>query len=343
MNRNVWMLSVVLTLSGGALAGGGNAPAQPMPSVKPAPAPAAPAAPAPATTVAPVPANCTQGGAWAKAAIDLMVQKGLFIGYPDGQFDWCRAATRQEVAQVLARLLEKYPLDQFNPAEIETLKNGLAEAMAGIKELQGKVDQNTADIASLRDQIAELQDALKNMPAPGTGEAGAQGPQGPAGEAGPAGPQGPEGAQGPQGPAGKDYTPPAEPFRNPFYIGASYYGVNMPSAANMVRVMVGNDSLIGGFGVRFAGDIRVSGSDNPGNSISGVVTYRTTLERVDGYVGVGGGYNLSRQSTFGEGLIGVDYRLIDNIAIFGEARQHYYFDGSNQTINSVAAGIQFRF
>ncbi|AWN24474.1 hypothetical protein DKM44_04445 [Deinococcus irradiatisoli] len=125
-------------------------------------------------------------------------------------------------------------------------------------------------------------------------------------------------------------------------MGASYYNVLQDNVGSMVRIMAGNDSLFGNFGVRLTGDIAVGGT-TPGNSASGLVTYRGTTGRFDGILGVGGGYNFDRQSTLGELLIGVDYRLFDRLAVFGEARQHYYFDGTNDNISSIAAGVKFRF
>lgn len=363
------LTTLTFLLAGSAFAGGGGVapivtPAQPKPVV----------APAPKATVS---VACTEG-TWAKAAIDLVTQKGLFIGYPDGKFDWCQNATRQEVAQVLARLLAQLPAAQttFDPAELETLRKGVADALAGLDELRAsQAEQDKA--------IAELQDAIKNLPAAGTGEAGAAGAQGPQGEAGPAGPQGeagpqgpagvagavgpqgPAGATGPAGPAGPQgvagpvgpagpqgergekgdpYIPPAAPFRYGNYIAASAYGVMQDAQGYMGRVTIGNDQIIGGFGVRVTGDITIRGS-TPGNSVSGAITYRGTTGRIDGILGVGGGYNLVKKATFGELSLGVDYRLLDNIALFGEARQHYYFNVGNSypNISSIAAGIKFRF
>lgn len=308
-------------------------------------------------TTAKAPAVCTPG-TWAKAAIDMVTQKGLFIGYPDGKFDWCSPVTRQEVAQVLARLLAQMPAGQttFDPAELDTLRKGVQDALAGLDELRAANAEQDKAIADLRAQIAELQDAMKNLPAAGTGAAGAVGPQGPQGEkgeAGPVGPQGPKGdtgAVGPQGPQGErgekgdPYIPPAAPFRNGNYIGVAAYGIMQDNVGQMARVVVGNDQLIGGFGVRVTGDIKIKG-DTPGNSISGAVTYRGTTGRIDGILGVGGGYNLDRKASFGELSVGVDYRLMDNIALYGEARQHYYFDANNPrpNISSIAAGVKFRF
>ena len=136
--------------------------------------------------------------------------------------------------------------------------------------------------------------------------------------------------------------PPAEPFRTTSYLGASLYSVLQQNVGQVVRIIAGNDSLVGNFGLRVSGDITINGT-SPGNSVALAGTYRTTIGQVDGYVGIGGGLNLSNQATFGEGVLGVDYRLLDNVALFGEARSRYYFDGSNANIGSIAFGVQLRF
>ncbi|SMB95118.1 coiled-coil domain-containing protein [Deinococcus hopiensis] len=375
------ILTGLLLLSPTALAGGAGS----------APAPVTPKA----TVVTSAPVQNCMPGEWAKAAIELVTQRGYFIGYPDGTFDWCSAITRQEVAQVLARVIASLPTQQstFNPAELDTLRQGLQQALTGLEELRAQLAAQQDAINALQTQIAELQAAIANLPA-GTagaaGEAGAAGPageagpagpageagpagpageagpQGPAGEAGPAGPQGPagpagatgpqgpagpqgetgavgpQGPQGEQGPAGRDFVPPAPPFRYGNFVGVSYYSVLQQNVGSMVRVMAGNDALNGGFGVRLTGDFRVSGS-TPGNSVSAIATYRASLGRSDGILGAGGGYNFAIQSTFSELLVGVDYRFTDRFAVFGEARQHYYFNGTGASISSIAAGIKFRF
>ncbi|GGM21712.1 hypothetical protein GCM10010841_31990 [Deinococcus aerophilus] len=318
------------------------------------------------------PVSCTPG-TWAKAAIDLVTQKGYFIGYPDGTFNWCSAITRQEVAQVLARVIADLPTGQstFDASELDTLRQGLQEALAALQELRAQVAAQQEAINALQNQINQLTSAIQALPT-AAGQAGPAGPQGPQGEAGPAGApgaQGPQGAVGPAGPAGApgpqgvagpvgpvgpagpqgekgekgdSYVPPVPPFRYGNYVGASYYSVRQDNVGSMARVMIGNDSLLGGFGIRATGDIKVSGS-TPGNSVSGLVTYRASMGRSDGILGAGGGYNFDKQSTFGELLVGVDYRLTDRFAVFGEARQQYYFNAAGTNVSSIAAGLKFRF
>ena len=110
----------------------------------------------------------------------------------------------------------------------------------------------------------------------------------------------------------------------------------------MVRVVAGNDSIVGGFGARITGDIEVTGQ-TPGSSVAADLTYRISSGRADGYVGAGAGYNLGRESTFGDLLVGGDYRVTDSIAVFAEARQNYFFDGTNDSIGSIVGGLKFRF
>ncbi|MFX8106576.1 S-layer homology domain-containing protein, partial [Acinetobacter baumannii] len=44
---------------------------------------------------------------WAKDAVAALAAKGILEGYPDGTFKGDRAATRYEVAMIVARLLAK--------------------------------------------------------------------------------------------------------------------------------------------------------------------------------------------------------------------------------------------
>ena len=488
-------------------------------------------------------------GAWAQQAIELVVSKGLFVGYPKGQFDWSQAATRQEVAMVFARLLQKYPLDQLQnfltKNELTIFENGLKEVQDGLAELRARLDAQEANLVTLQegldevqttladlqsqlegfadlpdrvaaleesqvaqddlltdldgrvgaleesqaaqddliadlqsqidgiepgvdsseaiaaleesqaaqddllgeldgrlsaleesqgvqdDAIAELQSqvepladapdrltaleesqaaqddmlsdndsrlsaleeglsdlnarlsALEEVPAGMDGVdgvAGATGPAGPAGAngaagavgatgpVGPAGEQGEmgeigeqgdqgemgdkgdkgdkgdtgaQGIQGLQGVAGKDFTPAAEPYRAPFFVGISGYGVGSPSTGISARVTIGNDALLGNFGVRLTGDFGVSGITS-GTSVVGGVSYRATLGMIDGYGAVGLGQNLTTSSPFGDLIVGVNIRLNDFLGVFAEGRQNFFFN-SGLSVSSVAFGVQIRF
>lgn len=109
-------------------------------------------------------------GSWADEAIELLVSRGLFIGYPDGTFEWREETSRAEMAMVIARLITAYNLDQFDPSEIAVLREA-ADRLSGelqgahdlllgqgndIAELARGLDRNEAEIAELRDALSVL-------------------------------------------------------------------------------------------------------------------------------------------------------------------------------------------
>jgi len=74
---------------------------------------------------------------WAQEAVALLVDKGVFIGYPDGTFRWREPLTRQEAALALYRLLAAYALDRLSPEEVDRLLRGV-EALRKDLEAQGQ-------------------------------------------------------------------------------------------------------------------------------------------------------------------------------------------------------------
>lgn len=60
---------------------------------------------------------------WAQEAVEILIKKGVFIGYPDGTFRWKQPITREEAAIALYRLLAAYGIDQLSPEEIQRIKN----------------------------------------------------------------------------------------------------------------------------------------------------------------------------------------------------------------------------
>lgn len=278
-------------------------------------------------------------GSWAKAATELMIKRGLFVGYPNGKFNWCDPMTRQEVAMALSRLIAQIPNNSnsgFDPAELDVLKRGLDEAKKGIDELRNQVGQHDKDIADLMKKNKDLEAALKDL----ANKKADKGPQGTQGLQGLKGEPGAPGKDGKDGRDGKDFVPP-KPIKGN-YIGGAVYNVNQESVGTMGRLVIGNDRIINAFGLRATADIAFRGS-TPGNSLGGALTYRTTIGRIDGSLGVGGGYNFDHQITYGELSLGIDYRVLDNVAIYGEARQNYYFNANNDNVSSLVAGLKYRF
>ncbi len=112
-------------------------------------------------------ATTETSGAWAKQAIEMVVSKGLFIGYPEGTFDWRQAATRQEVAMVFARLLLNYPLDKLKDMltqdDYNLLLKGLEEVKAGLKELRDRLDAQEQKVNDLQNALEEMQAGLADV------------------------------------------------------------------------------------------------------------------------------------------------------------------------------------
>lgn len=120
-------------------------------------------------------------GAWADDAIELVVNRGIYIGYPDGTFQWRNDITRAEMAVVIARLILHYGLDEFNPSEVATLRAALAELEAAladdldslvawllqhdhdIEQLRAGLRANDEDNAALWLALQDANDAIANL------------------------------------------------------------------------------------------------------------------------------------------------------------------------------------
>lgn len=73
----------------------------------------------------------------------------------------------------------------------------------GVLLMMGLMGCEAGDVASLEDQVRDLQSQVDTLQAAGaTGPAGPEGPEGPQGPAGPPGMNGIDGLQGPEGPTG---------------------------------------------------------------------------------------------------------------------------------------------
>lgn len=126
-----------------------------------------------------------------------------------------------------------------------------------------------------------------------------------------------------------------------WYVGAGGHLVGTPSGGTQLRLIAGNDALIGNFGLRLSGDMAVGGQ-GLGSGVALLGTYRTSSGPLDGYVGVGVGRNFTRNQTFGDITIGANYRLTRQLALFTEARQTFSF-GLNEHFGSLTFGVQYRF
>ena len=93
---------------------------------------------------------------WAREAVELLVAKGVFIGYPDGTFRWREPLTRQEAALALYRLLAAYGLDRLSPGEVERL-------LSAVKGLQEELKGQEGLVSALQDEQQALKERLKDL------------------------------------------------------------------------------------------------------------------------------------------------------------------------------------
>src|SRR5438552_9117661 len=95
---------------------------------------------------------------WATEAVKVLAEKGLVEGYPNGTFKGDRAATRYEVAMVVARLLaylEKRP--QVTKEDLEAIKK-LVDEFKDELDAMGVRLKNVEDLlASLEKRVTELE------------------------------------------------------------------------------------------------------------------------------------------------------------------------------------------
>lgn len=89
---------------------------------------------------------------WARDAVAELANKGLLEGYPDGTFKGDRAATRWEMAMVVARLLSKMEAEDAKFATKEDLEN-LKKLVDTLKE---ELDALGVRVTNLEDQLAKL-------------------------------------------------------------------------------------------------------------------------------------------------------------------------------------------
>ncbi len=93
---------------------------------------------------------------WAQEAVELLVAKGVFIGYPDSTFRWREPLTRQEAALALYRLLAAYGLDRLSPEEVDKL-------LSAVKRLQEALANQGQQTAALREEAEALKERLKAL------------------------------------------------------------------------------------------------------------------------------------------------------------------------------------
>lgn len=109
-------------------------------------------------------------GPWADEAIEVVVSRGLYIGYPDGSFGWRDGISRAEMAVVIARLISTFGLDSFDPEAQAALRQAVVELddeLAGVLEevsrLRGQIEAVGGDVSALEEADAALAQRLADL------------------------------------------------------------------------------------------------------------------------------------------------------------------------------------
>ncbi|MHB2020490.1 MAG: S-layer homology domain-containing protein [Candidatus Xenobia bacterium] len=97
---------------------------------------------------------------WAKDAVAALAAKGLVEGYPDGTFKGDRAATRYEVAMIVARLLAKIEQEHATfatKADLEALRRLVNQLKDELDALGVRVQNLENNVGRLDKRVTELE------------------------------------------------------------------------------------------------------------------------------------------------------------------------------------------
>src|SRR5579862_9592295 len=97
---------------------------------------------------------------WAKDAVAALAAKGLVEGYPDGTFKGDRAATRYEVAMIVARLLAKIEAEHATfatKADLDALRKLVNQLKDELDALGVRVQNLEENVGRLDKRVTELE------------------------------------------------------------------------------------------------------------------------------------------------------------------------------------------
>ncbi len=97
---------------------------------------------------------------WASDAVRALAAKGLLEGYPDGTFKGDRAATRYEVAMIVARLLAKMEQEHATfatKADLDDLRRLVNQLREELSSLGVRVQNLEDNVAKLDKRVTELE------------------------------------------------------------------------------------------------------------------------------------------------------------------------------------------
>ncbi|HEY3999390.1 MAG TPA: S-layer homology domain-containing protein, partial [Candidatus Xenobia bacterium] len=97
---------------------------------------------------------------WARDAVAALAAKGLVEGYPDGTFKGDRAATRYEVAMIVARLLAKIEQEEATfatKADLDSLRKLVDQLRSELDALGVRVQNLENNVGKLDKRVTELE------------------------------------------------------------------------------------------------------------------------------------------------------------------------------------------
>ncbi|GAA6736274.1 S-layer homology domain-containing protein [Thermus oshimai] len=92
---------------------------------------------------------------WAEEAVQILVAKGVFIGYPDGTFRWKNPLSREEAALALYRLLAAHGLDGLTPEEVQRIKEAVDRLLQDREALEQGLQDLRRELEALKTQPQE--------------------------------------------------------------------------------------------------------------------------------------------------------------------------------------------
>ncbi|WP_102126893.1 S-layer homology domain-containing protein [Deinococcus planocerae] len=186
MRKSLIIASTLALSVGAASAQDTTTPAAPATQTTPAQAPPAQTTPAQTTPATTTPATTTAtpsqvttfsdvpAGHWAKDAVDVIVQRGLIQGFPDGTFRGNESLTRYQAALIFYRLLQGGGLSSGNlsQGDLTTITRGIQEVSTELAALTTRVTDLERLSADQQARITALEGRIAAL-GTGTGTGGA--------------------------------------------------------------------------------------------------------------------------------------------------------------------------
>jgi len=107
-------------------------------------------------------------GHWAYDAVNMLEEKGLVEGYPDGLFKGDRPMTRYEMAMVVARVIAKLEqvqasIPQMPDLSIYATKEDLEVINKLTKEFKGELDGLGVRVANIEDSLGRISSRVEEL------------------------------------------------------------------------------------------------------------------------------------------------------------------------------------